>query len=1066
MADFNFAEPFAVKPAPQAFDFASPFEVKRQAAEAKPFNFEEPFQAKAPSASKGFFGDFGESIKSPWKLWTEESIPALITKGVQRIAEDPAKAKKELEDLKVPESAAIVQGSTKLLKDLAEFAVERPGALSAELVNALVADPYLIFLPNVLAGRLAKTGASLGAKAGAEAAKYGPMIGYGVGTLAGGAISGAAPEAARQFSTGEYDPAAIANVANVGAAMGAVSELGLAGVRKLRGKPPAAPAVTQETPFESAAAARAQLGLFERTPGAAQAPTVDTPPAGTTRYYARGGKSTTRATLTKDPNLVKTPEAARFIDLTPGEEAALKPTSNAGVRYTTDTQLIRSIQPGREITNTLSPGMIQGAFGEGLEPWRTALKRGAKAGALGAAVGAAISIGLNKDSPEHHVAYGLAFAGAIAIPRLLRRSLGGDIAPLLNSMHGAQNEMAFNVKRWADASRQLVPDPVRREALTAAIENPSLMQGLSADEQLVAKSIKKFNESIGATAKREGILDNTIENYIAHLVEHDNGWRPRPDESRKYKTFADLEKAIENTGMRVKTKDAVEITNLYANSMFQTLTQQRAGQAIKDFKLPNGDSVVKKNLSIVKKNPGPDYRMVEYGPLRGNAVHSDMIPAYENAFLRTPAFMRDVTTPIAIALKRASVFGSMFHAMSLKQGFMGTMGVKKGLFNSKKFVEDARKAFVGDDPNAQELLRQGLILSREYDIDPSKMNSALQRAASWVDSKVPGVGAKSKVTAMAHFSEALDQFTFSWLQNGYKMAASLHLMEQAMNPTKRGFLAKRMFGDQVLTREQAAKAAASFANDNFGSLDWFRMASETQSAFMRNLAYKLTSSPGRALMQIGMFAPDWTFATFRAAYKSMPGATDAPGLAAMHRLYTIKSAMIYMTVANAVNYMFTGHSIFENKNIMRAMVGNGREMQLSKHFVEPYEWALHTIQTALNKLGGLIKIPAGIAINKQYLSTHGAAPDIVRPSMNSWEGIMAYAMYLLQVVQPISAQQSGGVLTGASSWFGFPVYGKELAEKQKLAIERAEDRAASRQNRADQAGPSWRKQLFENLFGR
>ena len=1066
MADFNFAEPFAVKPAPQAFDFASPFEVKRQAAEAKPFNFDEPFQAKATSESKGFFSDFGESIKSPWKLWTEESIPALITKGVKRIAEDPAKAKKELEDLKVPESAAIVQGSTKLLKDLAEFAVERPGALSAELVNALVADPYLIFLPNVLAGRLAKTGAALGAKAGAEAAKYGPKIGYGVGTLAGGALSGAAPEAARQFSTGEYDPAAIANVANVGAAMGAVSELGLAGVRKLRGKPPAAPAVTQETPFESAAAARAQLGLFERTPGAAQAPTANTPPAGTTRYYARGGKSTTRATLTKDPNLVETPEAARFIDLTPGEEAALKPTSNAGVRYTTDTQLIRSIQPGREITNTLSPGMIQGAFGEGLESWRTALRRGAKAGALGAAVGAAISIGLNKDSPEHHVAYGLAFAGAIAIPRLLRRSLGGDIAPLLNSMHGAQNEMAFSVKRWADASRQLVPDPVRREALTAAVENPSLMQGLSADEQLVAKSIKRFNESIGATAKREGILDNTIENYIAHLVEHDNGWRPRPDESRKYKTFAELEEAIENTGMRVKTKDAVEITNLYANSMFQTLTQQRAGQAIKDFKLPNGDSIVKKNLSIVKKKPGPDYRMVDYGPLRGNAVHSDMIPAYENAFLRTPAFMRDVTTPIAIALKRVSVFGSMFHAMSLKQGFMGTMGVKKGLFNSKKFVEDARKTFVGDDPNAQELLRQGLILSREYDIDPSKMNSALQRGASWVDSKVPGVGARSKVDAMAHFSEALDQFTFSWLQNGYKMAASLHLMEQAMNPTKRGFLAKRMFGDQVLTREQAAKAAASFANDNFGSLDWFRMASETQSDFMRNLAYKLTSSPGRALMQIVMFAPDWTFATFRAAYKSMPGATDTPGLAAMHRLYTIKSAMIYMTVANAVNYMFTGHSIFENKNIMRAMVGNGREMQLSKHFVEPYEWALHTIQTALNKLGGLIKIPAGIAINKQYLSTHGAAPDIVRPSMNSWEGVMAYAMYLLQVVQPISAQQSGGVLTGASSWFGFPVYGKELAEKQKLAIERAEDRAASRQNRADQAGPPWRKQLFENLFGR
>ena len=1036
-------------------------------AEKQPRFAGEPLSAPKPrfggepvaAESKGFLSDFGESIKSPWKLWTEESIPALITKGVKRIAADPAKAKQELAELKVPESGAIVQGSTKLLSDLAEFAAERPGALAAETVNALVADPYLLFAPNFLATRLAATGAKLGAKAGAEAAKYGPKIGYATGAIGGGAATGALQEGSRQFSTGDYDLAAIGNVANVGGALGGASEGARALLRRARGKPPLAPAVTQETPYDSAAAARAQLNLFERTPGAAQAPTAEAPPAGTARYYARGGKSTTRATLTKDPNLVKSPEAARFIDLTPAEEAALKPTSKAGVRYTTDAELIRNIQPGREITNTLSPGMIQGTFGEGLESWRTAIRRGAKAGALGAAVGVAISLGLNKDSPDHHLAYGLGFGVAMAIPRLLRRSLGGNIAPLLNSMHGAQNEMAFNVKRWADASRQLVPDSVRREAITAAVENPALMQGLSADEQLVAKSIKKFNESIGATAKREGILDNTIENYIAHLVEHDNGWRPRPDEFRKYKTFADLEKAIENTGMRVKTKDAVEITNLYANSMFQTLTQQRAGQAIQDFKLPNGGSVV-------KKNPGPDYRMVDYGPLRGNAVHADIIPAYENAFMRTPAFMRDVTTPIAIALKRASVFGSMFHAMSLKQGFMGTMGIKKGLFNSKKFVEDARKTFVGDDPNAQELLRQGLILSREYDIDPSKMNSALQRGASWIDSKVPGVGVRSKVDSLAHFSEALDQFTFSWLQNGYKMAASLHLMEQAMNPTKRGFLAKRMFGDQVLTREQAAKAAASFSNDNFGSLDWFRMASETQSAFMKNLAYKLTSSPGRALMQIVMFAPDWTFATFRAAYKSMPGATDTPGLAAMHRLYTIKSAMIYMTVANAVNYMFTGHSIFENKNIMRAEVGNGREMQLSKHFVEPYEWALHTFQTGLNKLGGMLKIPAGILLNKQYLSTHGAAPDIVRPSMNSWEGVMAYAMYLLQVAQPISAQQSGGLLTGASSWFGFPVYGKELAEKQKLAIERAQDRAASREKRAEQAGTPWRVQLFENLFGR
>ena len=1053
MADFNFAEPFAVKPTPQTFDFASPFEVKRQAAEAKPFNFDEPFQAKAPSESKGFFGDFGESIKSPWKLWTEESIPALITKGVKRIAEDPAKAKKELEDLKVPESAAIVQGSTKLLTDLAGFAVERPGAFTAETVNALVADPYLIFLPNFLAARLASTGAKIGAKAGSEAAKYGPKIGYAAGAIGGGAAASALPEAARQFSTGQYDSVAVANAANLGAFLGGASEAGLALLRKARGKPPAAPGVAQEAPFDSDAAARAQLGLFERTPGAETAPA---PAPGTTRYYARSA-GTRRATLTPDQQLVKAPDAARFVDLTPNEVATLKPTSRANVKYSTDPQIISALKPLREIKDTLSPGMIQGTFGAGVEPWRTAIRRGAKAGALGGLVGAAISLGLNKDSPDHHLAYGLVFGGAVGLLRVLPRALSGDAAPLLNSMHGLQNEMAFNVTRWSSAARQLVPDAARREAITLSFENPTIR--LSPDETLVKRSIEKFNQTIGKTAQREGIMDGFLDNYISHLVVSDTGWRPRPEQFRKYKTFQDLNNAIQGSGMRIKTTDAVEISNIYANSMYRTLTRHRAGEAIKAYQLPNGGS-------LVKDLPGPDYRAVDYGPLRGKAIHYDLMPAYENAFRSVAKdSLLNTYAPLAVALKRASVFGSMFHAMSLKQGFMGTMGVKKGLFSSKKFVEDARKTFVGNDPNAQELLRQGLILSREYDIDPSKMNNALQRGADWVDSKVPGVGARSKVDSFAHFNEALDQFTFGWLQNGYKMAASLHLMEQAMNPTARGFLAKRMFGNQVLTQEQAARAAASFANDNFGSLDWFRMASESQSAFMRNLAYKLTSQPGRGMMQVLMFAPDWTFATFRAAYKSMPGATDAPGLAAMHRLYTIKSAMIYMTVANAVNYMFTGHSIFENKNIMRADLGNGREMQLSKHFVEPYEWALHGMQTALNKAGAVVKTPIGMLTNKQYLSTTGA-PDIVRPSMSSWEGVMAYAMYLLKAIQPISLQQSGGVLTGASSWFGFPVYGKELAEKQKLAIERAEDRAASRQNRADQAGTPWRVKAIEDFLER
>ena len=51
-------------------------------------------------------------------------------------------------------------------------------------------------------------------------------------------------------------------------------------------------------------------------------------------------------------------------------------------------------------------------------------------------------------------------------------------------------------------------------------------------------------------------------------------------------------------------------------------------------------------------------------------------------------------------------------------------------------------------------------------------------------------------------------------------------------------------------------------------------------------------------------------------------------------------------------------------------------MQVAKHAMEGPEWLLHPRQTAMNKLGAIVKVPAELATGRQYLTEKGNAPPI------------------------------------------------------------------------------------------
>jgi hypothetical protein len=184
-----------------------------------------------------------------------------------------------------------------------------------------------------------------------------------------------------------------------------------------------------------------------------------------------------------------------------------------------------------------------------------------------------------------------------------------------------------------------------------------------------------------------------------------------------------------------------------------------------------------------------------------------------------------------------------------------------------------------------------------------------------------------------------------------------------------------------------------------------------------------------------------------AAYKAIPGAVDDPALAALHRRYLAKSALYYLTVANGINLMTAGHSIFSNENPTRIQLADGRTLQFSKHFNEPAEWLRDPIQTADNKLAFLPRTAIEIGTGKEYVSARDYAPDI--------ESRVAT---IAAQFAPIPAQQgwAGGGARSAMGMLGMPVYGKTPSEKaqaqaqKKLAALEKKRRAAEYYQRLNQ----------------
>ena len=176
-------------------------------------------------------------------------------------------------------------------------------------------------------------------------------------------------------------------------------------------------------------------------------------------------------------------------------------------------------------------------------------------------------------------------------------------------------------------------------------------------------------------------------------------------------------------------------------------------------------------------------------------------------------------------------------------------------------------------------------------------------------------------------------------------------------------------GDNSEAVYKKARGAAAYANDAFGGQNWANMVSEIRQPWLKRLA-QTTYNPGsRGYLQQFLFAPDWTTSNIRIIAKAMPGFESDPNRRRLYQYYALRAALIFAAAGSTLNYMFSGHSILENTDPTRIDLGNGEVLTFSKQLMEPLHWITDPQATLTKKIGSLPRTSIEVLTNKQYLTT-------------------------------------------------------------------------------------------------
>lgn len=466
-------------------------------------------------------------------------------------------------------------------------------------------------------------------------------------------------------------------------------------------------------------------------------------------------------------------------------------------------------------------------------------------------------------------------------------------------------------------AKAAVREAIGRPAKTLAEEyTPIVQHALDNFDRLNGK-VENFKNVMKEQIARErgvGISVGELDNYVTRLLKTPGsedkigvassatGGSRYWIKGRRFETLAD---AI-NKGYRPITEgtanatDIVELTHRRVESGERLVQQKLLENQLRKLTLANGDPILSANEYYTTvhgqtdQRIPPGYRIVQTGgaPI---VVHNDVAPVFEALYGQgsIPGFIKAT----AGFLKRNTLVADTFHVGRIMAKELGyskgaeRVGYNKGLSLLEYSDKDLGRAVAAGEitqreadyartnrPVAELLLKNGLNVGKVAD------NLAAQHAAA-----IPGL-------------KGFNPWVFQKLSRGAMLQTAIHNYERNLT---------RFGGDS----DKAARQTAVEYNEVFGNL-------QNQSIFKNKRFQDLS----RAIV----LAPNWAESQFMAELRGYSQLARAPldiargikageGFGSINRLGTVArgqaTVVLGMLALNQVlNYAFTGHSTFENKD--------------------------------------------------------------------------------------------------------------------------------------------------------
>lgn len=417
-----------------------------------------------------------------------------------------------------------------------------------------------------------------------------------------------------------------------------------------------------------------------------------------------------------------------------------------------------------------------------------------------------------------------------------------------------------------------------------------LSKKLTPAQLKIAEGIRTSYDAIGAFAKREGLIKDALDNYVARAWDLKNG-KPATEENFKFNTSSkhQLQRTLDTIlqgqaeGMKLKIEGASNNLQVLQQEVGGLLENKRLLEDGLKLKYDSGETnergkAVMKPLFTTKSDE-PGFKRIDSRAFR-KWQHAGKLADYsaeeQKMFGRDTMVTeegdvmqkRDVYAPEAVAKSLNNILGSgkldaikgvlRFNA-AVKQSILSFSGFHFLAFTrahilSAKFATPAEvsprvafktglKMLAEQDDIVRHLIRKGgLTIGRQQD-----WVEAVDGHTSWVGRQLDKLAAtkaiKDKVVGL---NTAMHHYLFDTYGAGLKTfdAVNLYKSELAKN--------------QTADPDALAARVGKLMNDTYGGINWDRMhGTRMQDKTMRQIS---------SLM---LLAPDWTSSNLRMAMKSI-----------------------------------------------------------------------------------------------------------------------------------------------------------------------------------------------------